>query len=308
MMEPDRLAIVLRALIYVGAVAAVGGMSFSLNFPQATLHVERALHRQILLGCWLLILVEPLRYMAFQLAIAEGDWTNAFATETRWIALETAFGKAAAVRMIAAVLLLATHLRWFGVSLAAALAIIGSFGLEGHTMSSDYPPMLAPLLLFHFAAICWWLGALYLLLALIRQGPREVVTDTMCAFGQRAAWIVAVLIVAGTVLLIVLGGGELRLDNPYQQRFAVKLGFVAALLSLAARNKLRLTPLLAADYALAAAKLRRSIHGEIAVALVILCVTAWVITTSPRIDGHTNSSASLFRAEMQPKRTSPTFL
>ena len=159
-MDPDRLAVILRALVYVGAIGTAGSVLFSLSFPQAALHVERSLHRHILLCCWLLILVEPLRYLVFQLAAAEGDWTVAFAPGMRWMALQTAIGQAAAARFIAAVVILATSLRWPGLSLAAALIIIASFIMEGHTISSGRWLVVAPLLLIHFAAICWWLGAL----------------------------------------------------------------------------------------------------------------------------------------------------
>jgi putative copper export protein len=281
MIDPDRLAIVLRALLYAGAIGAAGGVLFSLSFPQAARHVERALNRQILVACWLLILVEPLRYVAFQLAIAEGDSSVAFAPAMRWMALQTAVGQASAARLIAAIVLLAARRRWPGVSLAAAGVIIASFGLEGHTVSNGNRLLLAPLLLVHFAAICWWVGALYPLLALIRQAPPEVVVQTVRGFGRRAVRVVAALLAAGTVLLIALSDGELRLDSAYQQRFVVKLTLVAALLSLAAWNKLRLTPLLDESYAMGAAKLRRSIRCEIAVALVILAATAWIIGTSP---------------------------
>lgn len=281
MMEPDRLAIILRALVYVGAIGAAGGVLFSLSFPSAARHVERALQRQILLACWLLILVEPLRYVVFQLAVAEGDWAMAFAPAMRWMALQTAIGQTSAARLIAAIVLLATCRHRPCVSLAAAVVMIASFGLEGHTVSNGNRLLLAPLLLVHFAAICWWVGALYPLLALIRQAPPEVLVQTVRGFGRRAVGVVAALLVAGVVLLIVLCGGELRPDSAYQQRFVVKLALVAGLLSLAAWNKLRLTPLLDASYALGVAKLRRSIRCEIAVAVVILAATAWIVSTSP---------------------------
>jgi putative copper resistance protein D len=280
-MDPDRVAIALRGLVYVGAVSATGSVFFSLSFPQAAGHVERALHRQILLGCWLLILVEPLRYVAFQLAVAEGNWAVAFAPGMRWMALQTAIGQAAALRVIAVVVMLATSLRWRGISLAAALIMIASFVIEGHTMSSGRWPVVAPLLLIHFAAICWWLGALYPLLDLTRRAPPKLVAGTVRTFGRRAVLVVGVLLVAGAALLIVLCGGELRPDSAYQQRFVLKLALVAALLLLAAWNKLRLTPQLAANYALGAANLRRSIRGEMAIALVILAATAWIVSTSP---------------------------
>ncbi len=281
MMEPDRLAIVLRALVYAGSIVAAGGVLFSLSFPQAARHVERPLREQILLGCWLLVLVEPLRYVAFQLAIAEGNWSTAFAPEMRWMGLQTGIGSAAAVRIIAALVLLTTRLRSAAISLVAALVMIGSFVVEGHTASSEVRPVLAPLLLLHFAAVSWWLGALYPLLALIRQAPSDVVTETARAFGQRAAWVVGALVVAGVVLLVALCGAELRLDTPYQQRFVIKLALVAGLLSFAAWNKQRLTPLLETDYASGALKLRRSIRCEMVLALATLAATAWIVSTSP---------------------------
>jgi putative copper export protein len=281
MMDPDRLAVILRALVYVGAVGTAGSVLFSLSFPQAARHVERSLHRQILLGCWLLILVEPLRYVAFQLAVGEGNWAVAFGPGMRWMALQTAIGQAGTARLIAAVAMLATGSRWPSISLAAAFIMIASFVMEGHTISSAHWLVLAPLLLIHFAAISWWLGALYPLLDLTRRAPPEIVACTVRNFGQRAGWIVAVLVVAGAALLIVVCGGELRPDSPYQQRFVIKLALVAALLSLAAWNKLRLTPLLAENYASGAARLRRSIRGEMTIALAILAATAWIVSTGP---------------------------
>ena len=62
-----------------------------------------------------------------------------------------------------------------------------------------------------------------MLLDLTRRAPPELVVETMRTFGQRAAWIVGVLLVAGAALLIVLCVGELRPDSTYQQRFIIKL-------------------------------------------------------------------------------------
>ena len=280
-MEPDRLAIVLRALIYVGCIASAGGVLFWLSFPAAARHLEGSLKRQILVGCWLILLLEPLRYLAFQLTAAEGDWSAAFAPDMRWMAMETGFGKAAVVRAIAAAAMLATKLRWRGVSLAAAVTMVASFATEGHTVNGGSPTARGALLLVHLAAICWWLGALYPLLVTLRQAPPEVGTVTIQTFGRRAVWIVGALLIAGALLLISLTGGQLNLDNDYQQRFARKLILVALLLAVAAWNKLQLTPLLATDYEAGARKLRRSIKGEIAIAAMILAATAWIITVSP---------------------------
>jgi putative copper export protein len=61
----------------------------------------------------------------------------------------------------------------------------------------------------------------------------------------------------------------------------IKLGLVAALLSVAAWNKLRLTPLLQREFATGANHLRASIRVEITLAAIILCATAWLVGTAP---------------------------
>jgi putative copper export protein len=254
---------------------------FALSFPDAALAIERPLKRQILIGCWLILLVEPLRYVTFQLAAMEGDWSAAFAPDVRWMAFATGFGKAAAVRMISAAALLAANLLRRGFALAAAVTLIASFALEGHTLNAANEPMLGALLIVHLAVICWWIGALYPLLVVLGRAPPELAAATIAAFGRRAAGIVLALVVAGALLLLALTGAEFDPASDYQQRFGCKLLLVAVLLALAAWNKLRLTPLLETDYAVGSRKLRRSIKGEMTAALLILGATAWIITASP---------------------------
>jgi putative copper export protein len=130
-------------------------------------------------------------------------------------------------------------------------------------------------------AVHWWLGALFPLLALTYCAAPPTVVVTMETFGRRAVWIVTLLVTAGALLALLLTGGVVRLDSAYQQRLLIKLALVALLLTLAAINKLRLTPLLARDYALGAARLRMSIRIEIAVAGIILAASAWLVATAP---------------------------
>ena len=91
---------------------------------------------------------------------------------------------------------------------------------------------------------------------------------------------VALLVVAGAGLLWVLLKGDLSLwKNPYGWALLMKLALVGCLLGLAALNKLRLTPRLAANDANAAASLQKSIRAEIGVVALILTVTATLTTT-----------------------------
>lgn len=280
MIVPEQLTVLLRALDYAGAIAVAGAVLFRVSFPQAADAVGPLLRRQILLGFLLLLVVEPLRYGAFQLAIAGGDASLAFGPDLRLMGLETPIGQAAAVRLIAAAVIVAGGLRWPPVGLIAALALIGSFLIEGHTAASETRFLVAPLLFVHLTAVHWWLGALLPLLALTYCAAAATVTATMKALGRRAAWVVGTLLAAGVLLAAVLTGIELRL-GAYQQRLLIKLGLVTLLLTLAAINKLRLTPLLETDYERGLARLRVSIRVEIAVALFILAASAWLVATAP---------------------------
>jgi copper resistance protein D len=277
----DLLAVGLRALVYAGAIAVAGGALFAAGFPRASVAIAPALRRQMVGGFLLLLACEPLRYAAFQLAIADGDVALAFGPAMRWMGFETPIGQAAAVRLVAAAIVTFAAPRHRSATLAAALVIIGSFLLEGHTASSHERVLLAALLFLHLAAVHWWLGALLPLIALTRCAEPATVIATTEAFGARAVWIVAGLLAAGVLLAALLTGGVVRLDSAYQQRLLIKILLVAAILAIAAFNKLRLTPLLRQDYVAGARRLRASVRLEVAVALAILAASAWLVATSP---------------------------
>ncbi len=281
MIVPEQVTVLLRALTYAGAIAAAGTVLFRASFPEVVDAVAPVLRRQILSGLVLLLIVEPLRYGAFQLAIADGDWALAFGPDLRWMGIETPIGQAAAVRLVAAGVIAFAGLRSPPIGLVAALVLIGSFLLEGHTAASDARLLAAPLLFIHLTAVHWWIGALFPLIAATRRVDPAVAVATVELFGGRAVLVVGGLLTAGVLLVLLLTGGAIRLDIAYQQRLLIKLALVAVLLSVAAVNKLRFVPLLARDYALGAARLRMSIRVEIAVAALILCASAWLVATAP---------------------------
>ena len=273
----DGLVVVLRSLVYVGSICVAGSVLFAATFPN--LADARSLQRQIAFGCVLLILVEPLRYVVFQLTAMGGDLTMAMGPEQRWIGMQTAFGKASLVRVIAAFLMLIAGRRVKALAGVSSFALIGSFLLEGHTASKDSGSLLLSVLLaVHLFAVHWWLGSLYPLRHLVKTSP-ESAAAVLSDFGRRATWMVAALVVAGALMLASLVGWMLDPASAYQQRFAAKILLVLALLCLAAANKIWLTPRLVTHGA--THQIRASIGAEIAVALLILLATAFVITVAP---------------------------
>lgn len=282
MIDLDAVRIVLRALTYVGSIAAAGGVLFALSFPRAADTIRGGLERQIAIGCCLLLLIEPARYAAFQLAISAGDWARAFGPDLRWVGLQTPMGQAAATRLIAAVMILILNLRLSAARATAAFVIIVSFALEGHTASSEARSAAGTAgLLLHVTAVHWWLGALYPLLVLTRSAEPAGLSAVVERFGRWAIWIVAALLAGGVLVLAVLTGVRLNLESSYQQRFLLKIAFVAGLLSIAAWNRLRLTPLLTRNPETGRARLRASIKAEMLVGLSVLVTTAWALNSSP---------------------------
>lgn len=281
MIDSDVITATLRGLVYVGSIGVAGSMLFALSYPQATSACRAALRGQALAGFGLLLVVEPLRYVAFQLAIAGGDWGLAFGPGLIWMGFETPIGQAAAIRLLAAAVILCVGFRFPAIGLVAALAMIGAFVLEGHTAAGDMRIILATLLLVHLTAVHWWLGALFPLLALLRYAQPATAIATIETFSTRAVLVVPALLTAGALLVVLLAGDNIRLDSAYLQRLAIKLALIAGLLGIAALNKLRLTPLLGRDFRLGAARLRSSICVEIALALTVLAATAWLVGTAP---------------------------
>jgi putative copper export protein len=276
------LTVALRGLTYVGSIAAAGGVLFELGFARAAQPIKGDLERQIAVGCSLLLLVEPARYIVFQLSIAGADWSLAFGSDLRWMGFETAMGRAALLRLIAAAALMFIPKRSAIAVSAIATAMIASFAMEGHTASSEAWTLLgSTALLIHVTAVHWWLGALYPLLALTRTAEAATLVDAVETFGRRAAWIVAGLVAAGALAIVTLTRAQLDPDSTYQRLFLLKLGLVAVLLTIAAWNKLRLTPLLRRDEAIGRARLQNSIGREMIIAVLVLFATASAINNAP---------------------------
>lgn len=278
----DGLVVFLRSLTYVGSIAIAGAVLFVATFPGLT--DTKSIRRQIVFGALLLILVEPARYFVFQMTAMGGDMSSAFGPDQRWIGMQTAFGKASLARFVAAVIALVAGRTVNPITAVAASALMGSFIIEGHTASQDSgSALLSVLLSVHLIAAHWWLGSLYPLRSLLQSAP-QLNASIFEDFGRRAAWIVAILLIAGGLMIGSLVSWSIDPSSAYQQRFAFKIVLVGVLLSLAAANKLWLTPKLARSED--ASRLRISIGGEMVVAFLILLSTAFAITVAPMAMTH----------------------
>jgi putative copper resistance protein D len=98
--------------------------------------------------------------------------------------------------------------------------------------------------------------------------------------------VVGLLVIAGAIVLVVLLDGVAQLwTSRYGRLVSIKLGLVVALLSLAAFNKLRLTPRLRTGDSSAILIFRHSIEAEMLLAGSILVITAAFTTiTGPGLE------------------------
>ena len=201
--EIDWLASGLRFTVYIGTIAAAGGV-----FARVTLDlrdVSNVINWQIAVGILIILLCEPLRFLKFQFDIAQGDWALAFDPAMRWMAIQTPFGHAAIARLIGAAVLVIGFV-WRPLAIVGALILVGSYLAEGHTVASDDRLVLAALLFAHLAVVHWWLGALVPLRSLVVSAKASGVAHQVERFGGTAVWAVASLFIAGFVTLGVLTG------------------------------------------------------------------------------------------------------
>jgi copper transport protein len=163
-----------------------------------------------------------------------------------------------------------------GVALAA-----GCLALSGHAAAGG--TAMQALLAAHALAGCFWLGALPPLLGLLARGDGSA-TAALRRFSVLALPAVALLLLAGVVQ------GARHLPDPgalvasrYGLLLLAKTLLFALLLALAALNRRRLVPALAAGRAEAVPPLRRSIRGEVALGAAVLGVTAVLAMTNPHL-------------------------
>lgn len=298
MIDSEVLHIGLRALVYIGTVAAAGAQLVIWTLPGLAEHGEQALNQQRRIGLALLLAIETLRIMLFQLAIAGGSLETAASPTFLAMGLEMPMQQASLLRLATAVALiccLSIRAKYAAVVIAGVM--IASYLLEGHTASENDRIFYAIVLFVHLAAAHWWLGALYPLSNASRVSSRSQFGELIASFSNMAIVTVPVLIAAGAVLLLSLIDWKIDFANAYQQRFLVKMGLVAALLAIAMRNKFWLTPLLNKSSVDGNHLMHRSIQNEILVALALLVITAWVLRTGPDHSHVTGFGAAFAHAD-----------
>jgi copper resistance protein D len=163
----------------------------------------------------------------------------------------------------------------FSANALVLMVLALSFPLTGHvSVLSDWFRFSLAL---HVIAFAFWIGLLWPFMVLAKTPELELMQTKLRAFGKHAIGLLLVLVLAGAVMLWQLLGSISELYNSsYGLAMSLKVLTFIGIFSLAAYHKLRLVPGLAKDGG--AAKFRKSVGIELALALLVLLFTSYLST------------------------------
>jgi copper transport protein len=167
------------------------------------------------------------------------------------------------------------------VGLAATVAM-GAHAAGGHAAGQS-GLRAADLLVqwAHLVAVGGWIGGLVWLLAGLRGRDRPEQVAAVVRFSRLAPLAVAVVALTGlTRATEEVGSPQRLLTTDFGRVLLVKAGLVAVLLALAAVNRYRVVPALAAGTG-TVASLRRTVRGELTVAGPVLLAAALLSQLPP---------------------------
>jgi len=205
------------------------------------------------------------------------DGAAALARMDAWsMAVNSPFGIAAGLAVLAGALAMTGHR--LPVLLAWALAAL-SFASAGHAARAEPVALMAPLVFAHAFALIFWAGALPGLLVALRRPDAAAL---MARFSRLAVPMVALLALSGAVLAWrQIETVTALTSTAYGWVFLAKMALFAFVLALAAWHKLRLTPMLASNGALARLHFNRSLRLELGLMVALLALTAAFRLTPP---------------------------
>jgi copper transport protein len=278
---------VARTLLFAGLAGLIGGWSFlAVAWPEGA-GSRRA--RRYLLVAWALASLGTVAGIGLQSADLAGlGLDDAVRPSVVADLLDTDAGRYALARLallgLAGVLLLARpRARWVSMAGAAALSVgfALTVALSGHARTGRWTGLALPLDVVHLLAGAVWVGGLGMLLVAALPATTTAPADARRVAGRFSSLaLAAVSVVVATGLVQALrqtdGLDGIR-ETTYGRLLTAKVIAVAVLLVLAflSRSALRARD----DGSLA--RLRQSVAGEAAMAVVVVVVTALLVAADP---------------------------
>lgn len=277
----DVLSVILQALSFVLLFQAAGVAVF-LAFFGRRLADSRSAVRRLGAGAAVAGLVVVAGHYVLEAARMAGELSGMWDASLQGMMWHSSSGAALIFRLVGLALIAIGLQRAQGrasilAALGAVLACL-AFTFTGHTSVDAHRGILASLLMIHLLVVAFWFGALGpLYLASSRESSVRA-SELVEAFTTAATWLVPFILLAGVAIAFALLPSLSALRETYGELLIAKVVGFTALMGLAAANKWRLGPALAAGTAERRRRFRRSVAAEYVLIVGVLAVTA-VMTT-----------------------------
>ncbi len=272
------LAVLLGSLVVIAAA-----------WPEG---VEYLVTIRFIRAVWLVAMVGSLLYVAAATAAVTGSGLGSGFNPTNWVDLFSAGipGIAAVARLV-----LAVACAWVAfrpdrvidpVTQMAALGIpalaVATIGFSRTDM--DMPFIGVPLSIIHALAMSVWIGGLVLLARVVLAGPgEEDLVHAVRGFGRLSNLAIGVTIATGVVQMILLDGGDL-FGTSHGRVLLLKTVAVAVMIFVAVSARQFINQRLARANEMTvpmADRLRRAFGVEAAVGIIVLALSAWLLSLTP---------------------------
>ena len=190
------------------------------------------------------------------------------------------------------------------------LALLATPGLAGHAGATSPVLINVPADIAHMAGVAAWLGGLATLLAVAYPATRSldeprrtvVLSPVVRRFSAMALWAVALIVLTGSIRSwLELGSLSAFWEETYGLVLLTKVGVFVPLVALGAVNRRIVGPRLEASTAITGlARIRRQISVEVALGVVVIALTAWLVGLSPASEaGATGGRTGPFEATLE---------
>jgi putative copper export protein len=278
---PDLLSALLRGLSFIAMAQAAGAALFLLllgsTLGTSRQQVERIGRIAVFTG----LVILPVQF-ALEAARMAGSLGGMLDAGLQRFALSTPLATALGARM-AGLVLLAVALRSGGsvtrwAELPAVALIAASFALTGHTSASPWWWLLGSMVAVHVLLVSFWFGSLRPLILVVTGEPAGVAARVVTHFSAVGGVLVPLIAVAGFILAAGLLPDLQALRSTYGMILIAKLAAFAVLMLLAALNRWRFGPALAAGDSLARRRFVLTVTWEGVLMLLVLVGTAFMTT------------------------------
>nr|WP_319949050.1 CopD family protein [uncultured Shimia sp.] len=270
-------ATIAKLMLYIGFAGSTGLVMVRIAFPTLVAPLGDRMRLQSVCLAALALGASVVGFMLRGAALTGGA-DGMIDPEMLGLLWTTPVGDALIYRIIgAAMIIVGASITRVGkwVAFVGGILALWSFAKIGHVPDLGQSGIRL-LLLLHLLGVAFWVGILGPLRNLSLQSEHlDNAALLGHRFGQAAAAIVPVLILAGILMAwLLLGDLGTLVSTVYGQTLLAKVVLVGVVLALAAINKLRIVPAMQDGDATVAKRLVRSIEIETAVILAVLAATA----------------------------------